>query len=116
MTDQSNQNIAQIAEKRLELARDSAEDIKGELDILRDKAMSVFDENVAASKRERARQLAEAGVLTDAQASQAAQYSLADYTADARLKRAELEQQIQEQAINTIKERDGLIDQIYQQQ
>ena len=116
LTSEANKNIADTSEKRIQLAKDTFQTVRDELDELSQLGKSVFDQNVAKARQARARELAEAGILTDEQAAQAAQYSLSDYVRDAELRKTEIEQDIQQEIINAVKERDALIDQVYQQQ
>lgn len=116
MTKGSQDNIAQIAEQRLQLAEQWASEVENKLEELRQRALWVFDEKVAQARAVRAQQLAEEWILTNEQAAQAAQYSLSDYTRDVRLQRAEIEQQMATEMVNAVKEKNALIDSIMQQQ
>lgn len=116
ITGESQANIANIAEQRLLQAKQGAEEVNESLEELRQKSLSLFDENVAQARATRARQLEAEGILTTEQANQAAAYSLSDYVRDVRQQKAEIEQQITQEMTNAIKEKNTLIDSIMQQQ
>lgn len=115
-TDTTSKNMANVIKNRFAAAESWFQDVTAQLEDLRNKANGVFDQNVARQRQIRAQQLADAGIITQEQAGQAAAYSLQDYVAEANLKKAEIEQSISEQMTNAIKEKNALIDQIYQQQ
>lgn len=115
-TDTTSKNMANVIQNRLSAAETGFQDVTAQLEDLRNKANGVFDQNVARQRQIRAQQLADAWIITQEQAGQAAAYSLQDYVAEANLKKAEIEQSISEQMTNAIKEKNALIDQIYQQQ
>lgn len=115
-TDTTSKNMANVIQNRFKAAESGFQDVTAQLEDLRNKANGVFDQKVAQQRQIRAQQLADAWIITQEQAWQAAAYSLQDYVAEANIKKAEIEQSISEQMTNAIKEKNALIDQIYQQQ
>jgi len=91
-------------------------DIKKSINDLETKANNLFDVNKMIARQNRAKQLADAGILTSEQAWSAANYSMQDYVMNVELKRTELMEQAQEAMTNALKEKAALQDQITQQQ
>ena len=77
---------------------------------LEEAAKNVFDQGAARAAIAQAKQMAEQWFITNEQVSAVANFAVADYRRAADLQRAELEQEIQTQYMDILKEKQNIID------
>lgn len=107
-----DQNIA----KRIDTAESTFTAVMDTINKLNAQAEALFDMKVVESTKQRARNLADEGILTPEQSAQAAGFILSDYTAKANLAKSEILLKSQENIADAIKERQSSLDAIYAQE
>lgn len=105
-----------ILENRVVEADTMFSQIQEQIKELETFANAQFDQSVAQAMKARANQMAAKWLLTSAQAWAASSLMLSDYRANAELKRSEIMIKVKEQMINTIQEKQKIIDTIMQDQ
>lgn len=115
VTEQTKQTMDTALENRRQNVEESFQDIKEQYGGLRQQVLDTYDKNVERRAQQRATWLAEKWLLTDEQASQAAQQTINQYKDQAELKKAEIEEKINQWMIQARKEKQKMTDAIEQQ-
>ena len=103
---------ARILEERTKSLETTFASVVDEIRKLEENANNLFDLNVVNAVNARARNLAAKGIITNAQAASATGFLLADYKANAELKRTEIMTKVNEQMINALNEKQKALDTI----
>lgn len=115
-TDEVIKNQADIIQNRLDNAEQTYSNINTAISELKTKATEVFNQWASRQAYALARQMADQWYITNDQLASVANFAVSDYRRNADLQRAELEQEIQQKYIDAIREKQGIIDSIFQDQ
>lgn len=107
-------NQSKIIKDRIANANETYNNINTAIGELQTKALQVFDQGAARQAYAIARQMADQWYINNAQLSQVANFAVADYRRNADLQRSTLEQEIQQKYIDAMKEKQSILDSIYQ--